>query len=50
MLAVIFGVRERQNWGTFFVAKEGVRPALIIEVTSPNVVGYRSLCHPCHLS
>jgi Uma2 family endonuclease len=35
-VAVIFGVRERQNWGTFFVAKEGVRPALIIEVTSPK--------------
>ena len=24
-VAVIFGVRERQNWGTFFVAKEGVK-------------------------
>jgi Uma2 family endonuclease len=35
-VAVIFGVRERQNWGTFSVAKEGVRPALIIEVTSPK--------------
>jgi len=35
-VAVIFGVRERQNWGTFSVAQEGVRPALIIEVTSPK--------------
>jgi colicin import membrane protein len=35
-VAVIFGVRERQNWGTFSVTKEGVRPALIIEVTSPK--------------
>ena len=30
------GVRERQNWGTFSVVKEGVRPSLIIEVTSPK--------------
>jgi Uma2 family endonuclease len=35
-VAVIFGARERQNWGTFSVAQEGVRPALIIEVTSPK--------------
>lgn len=33
---VIFGVRERKHWSTFDVAAEGVRPALIIEVTSPE--------------
>ncbi len=35
-LAVIFGVRERRNWSTFDVAVEGVRPTLIVEVTSPE--------------
>ena len=35
-LAVILGVREPKNWSTFDVAEEGVRPALIIEVTSPE--------------
>ncbi len=35
-LAVIFGVREYKNWSTFDVAVEGVRPTLIIEVTSPE--------------
>jgi Uma2 family endonuclease len=35
-LAVIFDVRERKNWSTFDVAEEGVRPALIVEVTSPE--------------
>jgi Uma2 family endonuclease len=35
-LAVIFGVREHKNWSAFDVAVEGVRPALIIEVTSPE--------------
>ncbi len=35
-LAVILGVRERKNWSTFDVAEEGVRPALIIELTSPE--------------
>jgi colicin import membrane protein len=35
-LAVIFGVRESKNWSTFDVAVEGVRPTLIIEVTSPE--------------
>ena len=35
-LAVIFGVRERKNWSTFDVGQEGVRPALIVEVTSPE--------------
>ncbi|MFQ3630996.1 Uma2 family endonuclease, partial [Roseiflexus sp.] len=33
---VIPGMRERQNWSTFEVAVEGVRPALIIEITSPE--------------
>jgi len=35
-LAVIFGVGEYKNWSTFDVAVEGVRPTLIIEVTSPE--------------
>ncbi len=35
-IAVIFGVAERKNWSTFDVSKEGVRPTLIIEVTSPE--------------
>lgn len=35
-ITVILGVREQQNWSTFDVAQEGVRPALIIEVTSPE--------------
>jgi Putative restriction endonuclease len=33
---VIIGVRVRKNWSTFDVASEGVRPALIIEITSPE--------------
>lgn len=35
-IAVVLGVRERKNWSTFDVAREGVRPALIIEITSPE--------------
>jgi Uma2 family endonuclease len=35
-LMVIFGVRERKNWSTFDVESEGVRPALIVEITSPD--------------
>ncbi len=35
-IAVIIGVQQRQNWSTFDVAREGVRPALIIELTSPE--------------
>ncbi|MEZ4866357.1 MAG: Uma2 family endonuclease [Caldilineaceae bacterium] len=35
-IALIFNVRERKKWGTFDVAVEGTRPALIIEVTSPE--------------
>jgi Uma2 family endonuclease len=34
-ISVIFGVRRRRSWDTFHVAEEKVRPALIIEVTSP---------------
>ncbi|MGB9752005.1 Uma2 family endonuclease [Roseiflexus castenholzii] len=33
---VIPGIVERQNWSTFDVAVEGARPALIIEITSPE--------------
>jgi Uma2 family endonuclease len=33
-IALVFGVREQRVWGTFDVAQEGVRPTLIIEVTS----------------
>jgi Uma2 family endonuclease len=35
-IMVIFGVRARKNWSTFDVAEEGVRPALVIEVPSPE--------------
>lgn len=35
-IAVILGVTQRQNWSTFDVVQEGVRPALIIEITSPE--------------
>lgn len=35
-IMVIRGVRERKNWSTFDVAVEGVRPLLIIEITSPE--------------
>lgn len=35
-IAVILGVRERKNWSTFDVAQEGVHPALLIEITSPE--------------
>jgi colicin import membrane protein len=34
--ALIFGVKQRQDWRTFDVATEKVRPSLIIEVTSPK--------------
>jgi Uma2 family endonuclease len=33
---VIPGLRERRDWSTFDVAEEGARPALIIEITSPE--------------
>jgi hypothetical protein len=35
-IAAFFGVRERQDWGIFDVRAEGARPALVIEVTSPQ--------------
>jgi Uma2 family endonuclease len=35
-LMVILGVRERRNWSTFDVKTEGVRPALIVEMISPD--------------
>jgi colicin import membrane protein len=35
-LALIFGVQRRKGWKTFHVKTEKVRPALIIEVTSPR--------------
>jgi len=36
-VAVILGVRERRaDWSSFFVAEQGVRPRLIIEIVSPN--------------
>jgi colicin import membrane protein len=38
-VAVIQGVRRRRNWGTFDVAAEGARPALIVELTSPGTAG-----------
>ena len=33
---VIPGITKRDNWSTFDVAQEGQRPALIIEITSPE--------------
>lgn len=39
-IAVILGVREpTTNWRTFSVASEGVRPAIIFEITSPETAG-----------
>ena len=35
-LAVIFGVKRRKDWEIFCVREEGVRPSLIIEITSPQ--------------
>jgi Uma2 family endonuclease len=36
-VAVILGIREpREQWPSFHVAEEGVRPVLIIEVVSPS--------------
>jgi len=35
-VALIFGVHEQRNWSTFDVAVEGVRPALVIEVTKAS--------------
>src|SRR4051794_25785900 len=36
-VAVVFNLRKQKNWTEFFVAVEGVRPELIIEVVSPHV-------------
>ncbi|PMP81177.1 MAG: hypothetical protein C0183_12775, partial [Roseiflexus castenholzii] len=38
-LAAIFGMREHKNWSTFDVAAEGVRPTVLIEITSPETRG-----------
>jgi colicin import membrane protein len=35
-LAVIFGVKHRKKWNAFHVKREGVRPSLIVEVTSAS--------------
>jgi colicin import membrane protein len=36
-ITVIFGVRRpKRDWSTFDVAQEGVRPVLLIEITSPT--------------
>src|SRR5260370_19143132 len=36
-IAVIVGIREPRNqWPSFHVAEEGVRPTLIIDVASPH--------------
>src|SRR5262249_52850207 len=35
-LAVFLGVRRRTTWSSFNVAREGARPAMVIEVTSPD--------------
>jgi Uma2 family endonuclease len=33
---VIFDVKERKNWGTFYQAQEGTAPTVVFEVTSPE--------------
>ncbi len=35
-IAVVFGVKEKKNWSTFYESVEGTRPCLIIEITSPE--------------
>src|SRR5262249_32197037 len=35
-VTVIFGTRRRRRWPSFDVAREGVRPTLILEVTSES--------------
>ncbi|MBV7327295.1 Uma2 family endonuclease [Chloroflexi bacterium TSY] len=35
-VAVVFNVREETNWTTFYVAEEGTKPSMVIEVTSPS--------------
>ncbi|MFQ5616555.1 MAG: Uma2 family endonuclease, partial [Anaerolineales bacterium] len=39
-IAVTFGIKERRNWSTFDETREGTRPTLIIEITSPS---YRNI-------
>ena len=38
-VAVFFGVGARSDWSTFDAAGEGARPALVIEVSSPETRG-----------
>jgi len=35
-ISVVFGVKQAQNWSTFYEAEEGIRPTLIVEVVSPS--------------
>ena len=35
-VSVIFGVKADKNWSTFDEVKEGTKPSLIVEVTSPK--------------
>lgn len=35
-IVVFRGVRRRRDWRTFYVAQEGARPLLVIEITSPD--------------
>jgi Uma2 family endonuclease len=35
-IALIYGVQEHKNWSTFDCGEEGVRPIVVIEVTSPE--------------
>jgi Uma2 family endonuclease len=34
-ISVVFNVKQEQNWSTFYEAREGTRPTLVIEITSP---------------
>ena len=38
-VAVFLGVGARSDWSTFDAAAEGARPALVVEVTSPDTRG-----------
>jgi len=38
-VAVFLGVGARSDWSTFDAAEEGARPALVVEVTSPDTRG-----------
>ena len=35
-IAVVFNIQQQQNWSTFDEVKEGTKPSLIIEITSPS--------------